>query len=678
MRRWWWKQLSVVGWLALFVPGIVLAKLPNDPFAEQWAYTDIKAPEAWEHVTGSRDVIVAVLDNGFDHLHPDLLANVWKNEKEVPFNGIDDDRNGYIDDVWGWNFEFKDRDNDGTIDENERKGTNDPQPDVTSFRPGEDSGRVVHHGTFVAGLIGAVGNNRLLGSGLNWQVRLMNVKVVGNSGSGEPAQLARAIRYAVDNGAHIINISMVSSQNTDMLETIQYAYDRGVVVVAAAGNESLFLNKSPQYPVCIDAGREKSLVLGVSAITHNHQSALFSNVGSDCIDITAPGVDIASTIRFAPTHGLNEQYQRGWSGTSFATPLVSGAAALIKAIQPTWGPDEIYTALLSNTHKTPPPDEAEYANLFGKGLLQIDRAVQYALAHEPIVRPAAEGSQGAVVSWQRASGLIGVHNIGEQPRISYRQPVVRGVDDLAVYERAGRKHYVTVRQVGGQSMVISYSELWEVEWSWVAPLSGPLGIVVANITDDSNPEVVLAPRSPSQERLRIYRLDGTEITRLPPGTLHNGVRLGLYPVSQGRYEVLAVFKDEGIVQLHHYDEDGTLVRRVALLFYQSIATPRAGDVDGDGVREYMVVAEVGEAPLVAYVEPTGEISRVFPETDLTYTGGLSATVADYDQDGKEDVLMTRQTADYRIRIWNFESRKIGEWQPFLDAGVQGMEIVSVY
>lgn len=358
----------LLGGIFLFTPFLVCAKISNDPFAEQWAYKDIGVYDAWDITVGSPEVVVAVIDNGIDTFHPDLEANMWKNMDEISGNNIDDDQNGYKDDVWGWNF----------VDNN-----NDPRPNVDGIN--NDSGadmEVVSHGTAVAGLIGAVGNNNLDGVGLNWKAKIMNLKIVGNNGSGNGLTLATAIVYAVDNGAHVINISAVGNSGVfdivALKQAINYAYEKGVVVVAAAGNSMQSLNNNQLYPICADEGEAVEKVLGVTAINEAHRLAIFSNTGSSCVDITAPGVHVSSTVRFSPTNGLTERYNDNWNGTSFSTSIVSGAAALVKSLQPSWGAKEIYEALLKSTHHTLNQDEEGYADLFGAGLLQVNKAIEYA------------------------------------------------------------------------------------------------------------------------------------------------------------------------------------------------------------------------------------------------------------------------------------------------------------
>lgn len=161
-------------------------------------------------------------------------------------------------------------------------------------------------------------------------------------------------------------------------EIIAYAYEHDVVVVAAAGNTFYNLSEKPLYPVCADANGDTEQVIGVSAVDVNRAFARFSNYGGDCIDITAPGMSISSTVRFSPSAGLHSYYRGGLQGTSFAVPLVSGTAALIRSLYPELPAASVISAILGSTSKTPTKDEETYTALFGAGLLQVDAALRKA------------------------------------------------------------------------------------------------------------------------------------------------------------------------------------------------------------------------------------------------------------------------------------------------------------
>ncbi len=292
---------------------------PNDPYYSYlWALhnigqdggtigDDIGMESVWSVLTGSSDIIVAIVDTGIDYNHEDLAANMWINPGEIPNNNIDDDHNGYVDDYYGYNF----------YDYN-----NDPMDDF-------------FHGTHVAGTIGAVGDNGIGVTGINWHVKLMAVKFLNSSGSGYLSDAIPAIEYAVDNGAKILNNSWgfnsgapIPSDYTQEIyqplrDAIKYADDHGVIFVAAAGNSGVDSDENANYPSAYSVQN----IISVAATDRNDNLAYFSNWGKISVDLGAPGVDIWSSF---PTWYANPPYA-SISGTSMATPHVAGAAAMVWA-----------------------------------------------------------------------------------------------------------------------------------------------------------------------------------------------------------------------------------------------------------------------------------------------------------------------------------------------------------
>lgn len=294
--------------------------LPNDPsFGLQWnmhntgqtggtADADIDAPEAWDITTGSTSVVVGVIDTGMDLTHPDLAANLWTNASEIPGNGIDDDNNGYIDDVHGWNF----------VSNNNS--------------PNDDHG----HGSHTAGTVGAAGGNGIGVTGVCQTVRLMPLKFLDATGNGTDSDALEAVLYATAKGVLLTSNSWGGgSFDPLLLQAIQDAGTAGVGFVAAAGNSGINADLYPEYPAAYNSAN----IISVAATDSTDTLAWFSNYGAQAVHIGAPGVATYSTTRNAGYATM--------SGTSMATPHVAGAAALLKAANPALTFAQIKGMLLS-------------------------------------------------------------------------------------------------------------------------------------------------------------------------------------------------------------------------------------------------------------------------------------------------------------------------------------------
>lgn len=259
----------------------------DEKFSQQWALKKIQAERAWEFTLGN-EIIVAVIDTGIDYTHPDLKDQMWINEAELNGKpGVDDDGNGYVDDIYGYDFVNKD---------------GDPKDDH-------------NHGTHCAGIIGAQ-HNSLGIAGVSTNVKLMALKFLSASGSGSAEDAILAVKYAVDHGAKVLSNSWGGGGASQaMVEAIEYAKSKGVMFVAAAGNEYSNNDSNPAYP----ASYKISNVISVAASDINDNKADFSNYG-ESVHIAAPGKDILSTVRGG---------YASYSGTSMACPYVSGALAML-------------------------------------------------------------------------------------------------------------------------------------------------------------------------------------------------------------------------------------------------------------------------------------------------------------------------------------------------------------
>jgi len=360
---------------------ITRAALPNDPsFSRLWGLhntgqvrgvtdADIDAPEAWDTNTGSRSVVVGVIDTGIDYNHPDLAANMWRNPREVAGDRLDNDGNGFVDDVYGWDFANNDAD------------------------PFDDEG----HGTHVAGTIGAVGNNGVGVAGVNWQVSLMALKFLGADGSGTTSAAIAALNYAtLMRRSYGVNVVATNNSwggggaSTALTNAIVSGGSAGILCIAAAGNESTNNDATPSYPANVNS----DAVISVAAIDSYNLLAVYSNYGATTVDVAAPGSSIYSTTP-------NNTYS-SFSGTSMAAPHVAGLAALLAAAKPQATAQQIRAAILSTT--TP------VSGLAGKvatgGVVNAAAAVSAISGSQPPPPPSGAGEPNDSVATATAAPLV--------------------------------------------------------------------------------------------------------------------------------------------------------------------------------------------------------------------------------------------------------------------------------
>ncbi|MEW6554076.1 MAG: S8 family peptidase [Actinomycetota bacterium] len=314
---------------------------PNDPsYPEQWHLPSISAPQAWDATIGSTDVTIAIIDTGVDYNHQDLKDKC----------------------VAGYNY----------VDRN-----SDPM---------DDHG----HGTHVAGIAAALGNNSTGVAGVDWKARIMPIKALDSRGSGYVSDVATSIRYAADHGAEVINMSLGTSEYSYTLEeAVNYAHNKGVIVVAASGNES----SSVSYPAACNH------VIAVGALESNDSLAYFSNRGQEQ-DLTAPGVSILST--------LPGSYGK-MSGTSMASPVVAGCASLVLAAHPGYSPNQVEQALKDTATDL---GASGFDNNYGYGKVNVYAAVS-GTQPEPEPEPEPEPidwdppEPGGETVWYLAEGYTG-------------------------------------------------------------------------------------------------------------------------------------------------------------------------------------------------------------------------------------------------------------------------------
>jgi len=322
---------------------------PNDQYLNlQWPLVktapNIGAEQAWSFVHDTQNILIAIIDSGTDLSHPDLTENLWRNEGEIPGNGVDDDGDGYVDNVNGYDFFNR-----------------DPLPQ-------DDFG----HGTMVFGEIGAVGNNGQGVSGLSWTSRIMALKVLDSSGNSNISTAVEAIEFCIKKGVKIINMSWGYTPNGApsqvLQQAIQKAGDAGILVITSAGNgnysgQGVDNDSNPNlanYP----SSYPEDNIIAVAATNNNDDLAAFSNYGFNTVDLGAPGVAIYSTYM-----GNGYEY---FTGTSAAAPYATAAAALVWAVNPSLSYADIKRLVLETTD----PVNALQGKTLTGGRLNVARALQ--------------------------------------------------------------------------------------------------------------------------------------------------------------------------------------------------------------------------------------------------------------------------------------------------------------
>lgn len=351
------------------IPAAPVATTGADPLAvNQWGMKDIGVEAAWNINRGTNKIIVAVIDTGVDYTHEDLLPNMWRNPKEIPNNGIDDDNNGYIDDVVGWDFL-----------------SNDNKPyDLAAASLGDIlNGGNPGHGTHCAGNVAAAGHNGKGISGVAPNAQIMALRFIGNEG-GTTADAVKAIKYAVDNGAKVLSNSWGSegddpedaASNLALKDIITYAQAHDVLFIAAAGNghQGVGYNNDTDAKPGVPASYDNDNIISVAAIDVNNKLGSFSNWGIKTVDIAAPGVKVYSTTvggkysdTVIPILGAN------WDGTSMACPHVAGAAALYWSVHPEKTFAEVKAALMNSAVRVP----ATEGKMTSNGKLNVEALMKY-------------------------------------------------------------------------------------------------------------------------------------------------------------------------------------------------------------------------------------------------------------------------------------------------------------
>ncbi len=620
---------------------------PNDQYYNLQTYLKtIQAPEAWNITTGSREVVVALLDSGVDIDHPDLKNNIWTNEKEIPNNGIDDDSNGYTDDVHGWDFV---------------KNTGDPKPKLE----GNYNTLGINHGTVVAGIAAAQGNNGSGIAGVAWQVKLMPLRVLDGTGAGDTLTVSAAIDYAHNMGVKIMNLSFVGEGKSLTLEkSIQKAYEAGVLIMAAAGNEvkdGVNMDLQPRYPVCHDGPNGENWVIGVASLDAANRKASFSNYGYKCIDLTAPGVALySSQYHNEVNSSFASYYGSGWTGTSVSVPQVVGTAALIKTLKSNLSLTQIRNLILENADNVDSFNPA-YKGQLGKGRLNVFKAISQAIMEVPaepvkinkIITSPAKGGGPHVRIFKKdlVSSQFFAHDKNFNGGLSVASTETDGDGETEVIVGLGKGTYPWVKifsQNGDlEEKIVAYQENFR----------GGVEVAVGDVDGDGEKEIITAPGAGGGPEIRIFNLQGLLENRffVFDKKDRSGLELAVGDVDGNGVEEIIVVKKTSRAEIRIYNFSGESKGK----FYAFTANESNGahlaaaDVDADGFAEIIVGAGFPGKPLVRIFDRSGILEKEIVAYHEKFRGGVYVAAGDVDGDGLVEIVTgAGYTGGPQVRVFN--------------------------
>ena len=619
---------------------------PNDPrYSELYGMTKINAPTAWNTTTGSPSVVVAVIDTGINYNHEDLTDNMWRNPGEIAGNGVDDDGNGFIDDVYGRDFINND---------------SDPMDDNS-------------HGSHCAGTIGATGNNSVGVAGVNWSVRLMALKTHAADGNSTAAAVIGAFQYATMMKNRGVNIRATSNSwsgapeapgyDQALKDAIDAAGNAGILNVFAAGNGARNIDPSPEYP----ASYNSPSILTVAASDSSDSKAGFSNYGATSVDIAAPGVGILSTVLGTSSYGFK-------SGTSMATPHTAGATALLSAANPSLSMASLKATLMNTVDQL-----AQWnGNVVSGGRLNIANAIQTQTVCNfnviPNVQniPVTGGNATITITCPNNCGYAAVSNVSWITINSGNPGAGNGTINYSVAVNPGPSQRTGTITVAGQSVAVNQA--------------GPVvtnRAVVMDFDGDRKSDYAVTRNQNGTLVWYLYQGGSGFIaftfgfsTDVPVPEDYDGDKKwdfavyrpgspGLFYIWQSSNSTLSVIPigdttdDPRVTQ--DYDGDGkadpTIVKTASgQLTWQSYMTmtnsfvtrsegaldglPIRGDFDGDGKGDLAYYSGTQSLPhntfLIRLSSSGGWITRTFGLGDIDYI-----ISGDFDADGKTDVAVWR-------------------------------------
>jgi subtilisin family serine protease len=630
---------------------------PSDPYYTQQIYlSQISAPQAWDVSTGNNSTIIAVLDTGVDIDHPDLRNNIWYNLDEIPNNFIDDDANGYTDDVRGWDFV---------------SSVGDPRPKFeNSF-----TFLGINHGTIVSGVVAAEGNNNQGVTGVTWQNKIMPLRVLASDGTGSTLDVASAIDYARENGASIINLSFVGDGNSKILETAIYrAHQAGILIIAAAGNEvekGIDLGSEPRYPVCHDGPFGSNWVIGVASVDNYDRLASFSNYGK-CIDIITPGLGIFSTlVKNDSFPKYNRLYGGHWSGTSVSAPQVAGVVALIKSLKPLLTLAEIKSLLLDNTDNIDQQNTL-YVGKLGRGKLNASKVIHATFnsvsraenrIDKVVVGPASNGGP-QIQTYQDAKLFSQFFAFDKKKNygtnVSSYDLDGDGQEEIIAAANEGEEPWVKIFNARGDLQLGFYA--------FPKSMKSGLEVEAGDLNNDGVKEIIVTATKNHEPLVKIFSMDGKLVDEFYAFNkfYKGGLDLAVGDVNNDGFDEIVVATGPGtspFIKIFNYQKELTSEFIAYDPGFMRGITIAVGDLNGDGQDEIITGTRSGGGPQVRIFDWTGRVQSQFFAYNEKFTGGVNVAAGDIDGNGQDEIITgAGPGGGPHVRVFNYKGDVV--WQFF--------------
>jgi len=609
----------------LFFKNAQANTIPNDPhYKNQWYLNRIGFNYVWNRNFIGDNVVVAVIDSGIDINHSDLNGKIWSNRFEIYDNGLDDDHNGFIDDINGWDFV---------------SNSSDPSPKIVA-NSNEDG---LNHGTMISGIIGANINNGLGISGIAQKVRIMPLKALNEKGEGKISDVIRAIDYAVNNGADIINLSFSGvGYNQGFKEAIERAYRSGVIVVAASGNNSADLDKDPLYPACFRGINNENIIISVSATDTLDQKMSFASYGKNCVDISAPGVSFFSTYFFDKENNKNKSYNGYWSGTSMSTAVISGSLALIKSANPKLNNKELLNVLFKSSDNLNSLNP-EYQDELGVGRVNLNNSVNWASE-----------------KWENLEGRF---LLFPQSQIADFKTEENNFNYVRVSKNKGEE----------ESRFLAFDPNF----------NGSVNFAIADINNDNNQEIIIGAGVGGGPQVRIFDASGNlknQFFAYDP-KFRGGVNVAVGDIDgDGINEIITGAGIGGGPHIRIFNEQGEL--KGQFFAYDSKfrggVNVAVGDINGDSRSEIITGAGVGGGPHVRIFNEKGELQGQFFAYENNFSGGVKVQVGniygDETKDKNEIIVSPGLGRSPEIKVFNSYGQEIEKFLAFSESFKSGVNL----